>query len=150
MKHPDNMDAVAGLQPNYLGFIFYAKSPRFMEETLLPNTVQEISTSIEKVGVFVNESADVVIKKTAEYGISILQLHGDESPEYCLKMKKHGYQVIKAKTPLAELDRYTSALRSMTQGRASFTQKFAEYAPVPDNIQADLVKGNLQSEEVEA
>ncbi len=50
------------------------------------------------------------------------------------------YQLIKAKTPLAELDRYTTSLRSLTQGRASFTKKFAEYAPVPPQLQAQLIK----------
>ena len=48
-------------------------------------------------------------------------------------------QVINARTPLAELDRYTSALRSITQGRASFHTKFAEYVPVPDNQQENLI-----------
>jgi elongation factor G len=43
---------------------------------------------------------------------------------------KGNYQVIKAKTPVAELDKYTTALRSITQGRSSFKTKFAEYAPV--------------------
>lgn len=49
-------------------------------------------------------------------------------------------QLIKAKTPLAELDRYTTVLRSLTQGRASFKKKFAEYAPVPSDIQEKLIK----------
>ena len=48
---------------------------------------------------------------------------------------KGAYQVIKAKTPLAELDRYTTTLRSITQGRANFSTSFAEYAAVPYDIQ---------------
>ncbi|MEM6525867.1 MAG: elongation factor G [Bacteroidota bacterium] len=56
------------------------------------------------------------------------------------------YQLIKAKTPLAELDRYTTSLRSLTQGRASFTKKFAEYAPVPANIQDRLIKEYSEAE----
>ena len=52
---------------------------------------------------------------------------------------KGNYQVIKTKTPLAELDKYTTALRSLTQGRASFQSNFAEYAPVPDDIQSQLI-----------
>lgn len=51
------------------------------------------------------------------------------------------YQVINTKTPLAELDKYTTALRSITQGRASFQSKFAEYAPVPSEIQSQLISG---------
>lgn len=59
---------------------------------------------------------------------------------------KGNFQVIKARTPLAELDRYSTALRSLTQGRASFTQRFAEYVQVPYEIQQKLAK---QAQEVE-
>lgn len=48
------------------------------------------------------------------------------------------YQVINAKTPLAELNRYSTSLRSLTQGRAVFNTKFAEYSPVPGDIQQKL------------
>jgi elongation factor G len=60
---------------------------------------------------------------------------------------KGNYQVIKARTPLAELDRYSTTLRSMSQGRASFTQRFAEYAQVPFEIQQKLAK-ELHEEEM--
>ncbi len=60
---------------------------------------------------------------------------------------KGPYQVINAKTPLAELNKYSTTLRSLSQGRASFNQKFAEYTPVPHEIQQKLAK-ELQVEEV--
>ncbi len=50
------------------------------------------------------------------------------------------YRIIKAKTPLAELDRYSTTLRSLTQGRARFTQRFAEFSSVPGDIQHKLAK----------
>ena len=53
---------------------------------------------------------------------------------------KGPYQVIIAKTPLAELNKYSTTLRSLSQGRASFNQKFAEYIPVPYEIQQKLAK----------
>lgn len=56
------------------------------------------------------------------------------------------YQVIKAKTPLAELDRYSTSLRSLSQGRASFTQRFAEFAPVPFELQQKLAKHTQEAE----
>jgi elongation factor G len=59
---------------------------------------------------------------------------------------KGNFQIIKARTPLAELDRYTTSLRSLTQGRANFTQRFAEFAPVPFEIQQKLSK---QTQELE-
>ena len=50
------------------------------------------------------------------------------------------YQVIKARAPLAELDKYSTTLRSISQGRASFTQRFADYVPVPFDLQQKLAK----------
>jgi elongation factor G len=59
---------------------------------------------------------------------------------------KGSYQVIKARVPLAELDRYSTSLRSLTQGRASFTQQFAEFMPVPFEIQQTLAKATRELE----
>ncbi len=62
---------------------------------------------------------------------------------------KGAYQIIKARTPLAELDRYTTTLRSITQGKANFSSTFAEYAAVPYDIQQKLMASyNEQLEEV--
>ncbi len=60
---------------------------------------------------------------------------------------KGNYQVIKARTPLAELDRYSTSLRSLSQGRARFSQHFADFAPVPYDVQQKLAK---ELQEVEA
>jgi elongation factor G len=56
------------------------------------------------------------------------------------------FQVIRARTPLAELDRYTTSLRSLSQGRASFTQRFAEFAPVPFEHQQKLARHSQEAE----
>lgn len=56
---------------------------------------------------------------------------------------RDNYQVIKARTPLATLDRYSTTLRSLSQGRARFTHHFADYAPVPPDVQQKLSK-NVQ------
>jgi elongation factor G len=53
---------------------------------------------------------------------------------------KGNYQIIKARTPLAELDRYSTTLRSLTQGRAMFKQTFADYVAVPFEVQTKLAK----------
>ncbi len=60
---------------------------------------------------------------------------------------KGNYQIIKARTPLAELDKYSTSLRSITQGRGSYTGKFAEYSPVPGEIQKKLAETYKKSEE---
>lgn len=62
---------------------------------------------------------------------------------------KNSYQVIKARVPLAELDKYSTTLRSLTQGRASFKSRFAEYALVPGDIQKKLHDDYIKTEEKE-
>lgn len=59
------------------------------------------------------------------------------------------YQIIKARMPLAEVDKYSQALRSMTQARATFTSRYAEYQPVPPNVQQELIETykKLQAEQ---
>jgi elongation factor G len=59
---------------------------------------------------------------------------------------KGNYQIIRARTPLAELDRYSTTLRSLSQGRARFTQKFADFSPVPFEIQQKLAKQTSELE----
>jgi phosphoribosylanthranilate isomerase len=83
MKYKENIQAVAQLQPHYLGFIFYEKSTRHFDASIpaLPNT-------IKKVGVFVDETMDEIISKVAKYDLQAIQLHGHESPDYCLKLKR--------------------------------------------------------------
>ena len=61
----------------------------------------------------------------------------------------NNYQVIKARAPLAELYKYTTSLRSLTQGKASFKMKFAEYQPVPGEIQKKLYEERLAMETAE-
>ena len=56
------------------------------------------------------------------------------------------YQILKSLTPSAELYGYSTDLRSLTQGRATFSSKFASYQPVPHNIQQELIKENSKEE----
>nr|WP_067059385.1 phosphoribosylanthranilate isomerase [Mucilaginibacter sp. L294] len=94
LRDPNNIKAVEALAPDYMGFICYDGSPRFigaMEDDELVN----ISTNITKVGVFVNEDADSISKLIYKYKFDAIQLHGNESPAFC-DMFKHEVQVIKA------------------------------------------------------
>ena len=78
MKYQDNIDAVATLQPDYLGLIFYDKSPRYVSSKF-----SELSQQIKKTGVFVNTSIEDITKKIRDYQLQAVQLHGNESPEFC-------------------------------------------------------------------
>lgn len=94
LKYPENIQSVAELAPDYMGFIFYNKTPRYAGG-LLAGTLSELPQTVIKTGVFVNESLPVINLLIDEYGLNAVQLHGSESPEFCaaLKGKTH---VIKA------------------------------------------------------
>ncbi|WP_350355219.1 phosphoribosylanthranilate isomerase [Leeuwenhoekiella parthenopeia] len=81
MKH--NTAAVAALQPDYLGFIFHEKSPRNYDLKEIP----KLPPRVKKVGVFVNASLDFVLEKVNQFGFDVIQLHGNESPEYCKELR---------------------------------------------------------------
>lgn len=90
----DNIVEVAALQPDYIGFIFYAKSPRYVGENFV---LPELANSkINKVGVFVNESLDIVHNTLVNYQLDYVQLHGNESPEFCENLIKKNVKIIKA------------------------------------------------------
>lgn len=91
MKFPDNIKDIASLKPDYLGFIFYEKSPRNFE-----NTIPNLPESIQKVGVFVNTSLEEINEKVKQFALDFVQLHGDESPEFCYQLQQNKFKVIKA------------------------------------------------------
>ncbi|WP_442844776.1 phosphoribosylanthranilate isomerase [Leeuwenhoekiella sp. H156] len=93
MKH--NTAAVAALQPDYLGFIFYEKSPRNYDLNEIPS----LPPGVKKVGVFVNASLDFVLEKVQQFGFDVIQLHGNESPEYCTELRKLNAELVSASHP---------------------------------------------------
>jgi len=81
---------------NYVGFIFYPASKRYALHTLSLDQIKSVQLPrVLKVGVFVNEPLEKVIATATEAGLDMVQLHGDETPNYCKEMANH-YPVIKA------------------------------------------------------
>jgi phosphoribosylanthranilate isomerase len=90
MKYQDNITEVAALQPDFFGFIFHEKSPRNFEDS-----IPELPNMIEKVGVFVDEKIEFISRQIEKHQLSIIQLHGHESPEMCKLLKSINLKVIK-------------------------------------------------------
>lgn len=92
MKYPENMLAVANLQPDYLGFIFWEPSSRFFN-----GTMANIPADIKKVGVFVDASISDIVNTITTYDLQAVQLHGKESPDFCkaLSSELQGIEIIK-------------------------------------------------------
>jgi len=83
MKYVDNIRDVAVLSPDFMGFIFYPKSKRYVGEDFV---MPDIPSEIKKVGVFVNEKEEIILDKVKRYNLDFVQLHGDESVDYCSKL----------------------------------------------------------------
>lgn len=79
-----NTQEVAALQPDYLGFIFYDKSPRDFQ-----GVIPDIQDSIQKVGVFVDTEIAFAKAKIAQHQLDVIQLHGSESPAYIQELRSN-------------------------------------------------------------
>lgn len=91
----ENIRQVAALQPDYMGFIFHGPSPRDVSELIDDLPLSEIPDSIKKVAVMVNKPLEKALSIVQRYAFDTVQLHGEESPEYCRKMGRK-VKVIKA------------------------------------------------------
>ncbi len=88
-------DALAACEAgaDALGFVFYSKSRRFIRPDKVSEMISLLPPFITTVGLFVDEDIEVVKETVDTTGIDIVQLHGDESPEYCSLI---GRRVVKA------------------------------------------------------
>ncbi len=89
----DDALLAAELGADALGFIFYAKSPRKVEPETARSIIAQLPPFVAAVGVFVDEDAAAVQEVAAQVRLDWVQLHGQESPEYCRNL---GRKVIKA------------------------------------------------------
>lgn len=88
LKNQENITEIDQCDLQYIGFIFYEKSKRFVEEKQLITT----SKKLKRVGVFVNSSIQNICDKVIQYNLDIVQLHGDESP---LEVKNIRSEILK-------------------------------------------------------
>ena len=96
MRDFQNIMDVAQTGIDFMGFIFYPKSKRYVGpdfDSMIPHWV---SKPIKTVGVFVDEDAKQLVHTARRYKLAYVQLHGNESPEYCQYAKSEGLRIIKA------------------------------------------------------
>ena len=87
MKHPSNIEQLGKLPINFMGMIFYDKSPRLASNLSLSN-LNTLPKHIERVGVFVDAGIDYIMDKINDYNLDLVQLHGNESPDFCRELNK--------------------------------------------------------------
>ena len=91
MRELENISALSELDPNYIGFIFWSESSRFVNKKTPP-----LDKKIIKTGVFVDATFDYILTKIKDHQLDAVQLHGQESCSYCKVIKDYGLKVIKS------------------------------------------------------
>lgn len=94
MRDPDNIRGIESLGVDWMGFIFYRKSPR-----VAPDEAPDyLPAACRKVGVFVNSSIEEIVSRVRGYSLDMVQLHGSESPDFCRQLSAQlpGVELIKA------------------------------------------------------
>jgi len=91
MRELENISALSELDPNYMGFIFWSESSRFVDKKTPP-----LDKKIIKTGVFVDATFDYILTKIKDHQLDAVQLHGQESCSYCKVIKDYGLKVIKS------------------------------------------------------
>lgn len=89
LKDPKNMQEIDALHPDFVGLIFYPKSPRFIGGEIFPNT------TAKKVGVFVETPVHYIVRQAEKHQLDYIQLHGKESLEKVKSLYEKGFQLIK-------------------------------------------------------
>ena len=96
MKYQANIKALAALEPDFMGFIFYPPSKRFIGVEFEKQDIEHLNPAIKRTAVFVNAQFHEIVEFANLYRIKTLQLHGAESPELCEQLKQKGFSIIKA------------------------------------------------------
>ncbi len=93
MRNSENIKMLSELKPDYIGFIFYPKSKRFVGEDF---GMPIIPSDIKRTGVFVNASKEYIMKKVVSHELKAVQLHGEETPYFCNDLMDENIEVIKS------------------------------------------------------
>lgn len=91
MRTPENIAALSDLAPDYMGFIFWKLSKRFVSDP-----TPDLPASIKKTGVFVDATLTYILDIAKQHQLQAVQLHGEESPTFCQKLQTTGLEIIKA------------------------------------------------------
>jgi len=96
LNDPSNVKAISECGADYIGFIFYPGSLRYVGRYPDKNLFRNVPAGIKKTGVFVNEESSKVHEMAVYAALDVIQLHGIESVNYCKSMKATGLTVIKS------------------------------------------------------
>jgi phosphoribosylanthranilate isomerase len=120
ITRPDQGKAIASLGANALGFICVSASPRYVTSGQILAVREQLPNNVERIGVFANSTIAEIKQIVAEADLTGVQLHGDESPDFCAQLRQvlPKVEIIKAlrvknAQALEEVDIYTSYVNTL-------------------------------------
>lgn len=154
--------AIAQYGATALGFMCVPSSPRYVSPSQLKSLTESLSTKIDCIGVFANADTDLIIQTVLETGLTGIQLHGDESPEFCFHLKQTFPQIeilkalrIKTTNALGESEAYFKSVDTLLldayhpnllggTGKTLDWNRLASFAPpVPWLLAGGLTPDNI-------
>jgi phosphoribosylanthranilate isomerase len=118
-----------GLDIDFAGLIFYKDSPRYVGDKIAAADLKNSDFDLKKVGVFVNADYDEIMQVVEDYGLDVVQLHGDESPDLCEELSEE-VEVIKA--------------FKVKDSKTSIDEMVADYDEVCDYYLFDTASSDLE------
>ena len=118
----NQIQELISLNTDFLGFIFYEKSPRFVLNHM---SLEEISTINHqgKVGVFVNENLEKIVEIAEKANLNFIQLHGDENEEFIKRLRKSLSEKVKIIKVIRVGNQKPIELQNIKIGRASCRER---------------------------
>ena len=96
MNDPLNVKAIAEAKPDFIGFIFFSGSSRYVGAAPEMALFNNVPLGIKRIGVFLNEVNYKILEISLNTGLDMIQLHGEESPESCFQLQSSGLSIIKS------------------------------------------------------
>lgn len=115
MREPKNIEQVAQLGVDMMGFIFYPKSPRYVSYVLARS---DADRKVCRVGVFVNDSIPEILDKIHSFSLNAVQMHGSESRELCEQLREANGDI--------------KIIKAISVSNAGDIQKYKEYVGAVD------------------
>ena len=91
MRDEENIRQLEQLDIDWMGFIFFSESPRFVGPKL-----SYLPKKVKKIGVFVDQIPQIISERAKQNHLEMIQLHGSEPPWYCINLQEEGYKIIKS------------------------------------------------------
>jgi phosphoribosylanthranilate isomerase len=102
LTRPEDVLLLRELPIDFAGFIFVPDTPRFLEPAAAAKLIRLLPDGIQPVGVFMDETPEVVRATADICGLKILQFHGRETPEYCEQFNRPYFKVIRVGSSIDE------------------------------------------------